>query len=134
MGTAIALGKFDGIHLGHQLLIDGLLREKEKGRQACLMTAPYGWFFSQITDSPVITAINIYTACIYTRSGNVGLLKLLGEEYHFEVNALAKRTLHGKMVSSTVKSVYTITDILSTFFSLHHSFLPVHCLNILFQH
>lgn len=38
MGTAIALGKFDGIHLGHQLLMDGLLREKKMGRKALVFT------------------------------------------------------------------------------------------------
>lgn len=38
MGTAIALGKFDGIHLGHQALINGLAEEKKKGRQALVFT------------------------------------------------------------------------------------------------
>ncbi|MDE6434522.1 MAG: bifunctional riboflavin kinase/FAD synthetase [Lachnospiraceae bacterium] len=38
MGTAVALGKFDGIHLGHQLLIDGLIKEKQRGCQALVFT------------------------------------------------------------------------------------------------
>ena len=38
MRTAVALGKFDGIHLGHQMLIDGLNGEKMKGRQALVFT------------------------------------------------------------------------------------------------
>ncbi|MCM1179600.1 MAG: bifunctional riboflavin kinase/FAD synthetase [Clostridium sp.] len=38
MGTAIALGKFDGIHLGHQLLINGLIEEKQRGYQALVFT------------------------------------------------------------------------------------------------
>lgn len=38
VGTAVALGKFDGIHIGHQLLVNGLLQEKEKGRQALVFT------------------------------------------------------------------------------------------------
>lgn len=38
VGTAVALGKFDGIHLGHQLLINGLSKEKQKGRQALIFT------------------------------------------------------------------------------------------------
>ena len=58
METAIALGKFDGIHVGHQLLIDGLKQERLKGRQALVFT--FG-------DSPVSVLSggskkNIYTA------------------------------------------------------------------------
>ena len=29
--TAISLGKFDGIHQGHQLLVDRILKKKRKG-------------------------------------------------------------------------------------------------------
>lgn len=36
--TAVALGKFDGIHLGHQMLIDGLLEEKKLGKEALVFT------------------------------------------------------------------------------------------------
>lgn len=36
--TAIAIGKFDGIHLGHQLLIQGILNEKKNGRKALVFT------------------------------------------------------------------------------------------------
>lgn len=36
--TAIALGKFDGVHIGHQMLIKGLLEEQRKGRQALIFT------------------------------------------------------------------------------------------------
>ncbi len=36
--TTIALGKFDGIHVGHQLLVDGLKTEQAKGRQAVVFT------------------------------------------------------------------------------------------------
>lgn len=36
--TAVALGKFDGIHIGHQLLIDGLVREQQMGKRALVFT------------------------------------------------------------------------------------------------
>ena len=36
--TAIALGKFDGIHVGHQVLLSGLFEERKKGRQALVFT------------------------------------------------------------------------------------------------
>lgn len=166
-GTAIALGKFDGIHVGHQLLIDGLLKEKQKGRQALVFT------FGVSPDEVLVggTKKNIYTseekayyfsklgidvlleypftkefaACapedfilqclvkqlgvraIYVgsdfhfgrgRSGNVALLKSLGEEYHFEVNVLAKKTIHGRIVSSTV-----IRDMLESHFHVANEML-----------
>ncbi len=167
MGTTIALGKFDGIHLGHQLLIDGLLREKEKGRQALVFTFgshpnsvltggsqkniytpeekayyfaslgidilleyPFTKEFASVSPEDFVYQYMVKklgVQSIYVgedfhfgrgRSGNVGLLKLLGEEYHFEVNALAKRTLHGKMVSSTV-----IRDMLESHFYVANEML-----------
>lgn len=36
--TAIALGKFDGIHVGHQLLIEGLKKEKTEGKNALVFS------------------------------------------------------------------------------------------------
>ena len=165
--TAIALGKFDGIHLGHQLLIDGLLREKEKGRQALVFTFgshpnavlssgfqkniytpeekayyfanlgidilleyPFTKAFASVSPEDFVYQCMVKklgVQSIYVgedfhfgrgRSGNVGLLKLLGEEYHFEVNALAKRTLRGKVVSSTV-----IRDMLESHFYIANEML-----------
>lgn len=36
--TAVALGKFDGIHIGHRRLLDEILQQKEKGLTACVFT------------------------------------------------------------------------------------------------
>ncbi len=36
--TAVSLGKFDGIHRGHRLLIDRILKEKEKGHTSVVFT------------------------------------------------------------------------------------------------
>ena len=36
--TAAALGKFDGIHRGHQKLLDEILEQKKKGRKAVVFT------------------------------------------------------------------------------------------------
>lgn len=36
--TAVTLGKFDGLHLGHQLLINKVLEQKVKGLQAAVFT------------------------------------------------------------------------------------------------
>lgn len=167
MGTAIALGKFDGIHLGHQMLIENLLKEKRKGRKTLVFT------FGQLPNEVLSGGIHktIYTAqekayyfarlgidilleypftkefascppeifvkeylvrqlgvrSVYVgedfhfgrgRSGNVGLLRLLGAECYFEVNAITKKTLHGKVVSSTV-----IRDMLESHFHVANEML-----------
>lgn len=36
--TAAAIGKFDGVHLGHRRLLEEILRQKEKGLMACVFT------------------------------------------------------------------------------------------------
>lgn len=57
MGTAVALGKFDGIHLGHQLLINGLIKEKQRGCQALVFT------FGAVPNEVLLGGVkkNIYT-------------------------------------------------------------------------
>lgn len=165
--TAIALGKFDGIHLGHQMLLSSMLNEKRKGRTTVVFT-----FGS--SPSTVLSGVNqkvIYTSeekayyfeklgvdvlleypftkefamispeefardclrnqlgvrSIYVgedfrfgkgRSGNVGVLKELGQQYFFEVHELAKKTLHGKVVSSTA-----IRDMLESKFHVANEML-----------
>lgn len=37
-GTAVAIGKFDGIHKGHAALLSHILKQKEKGRKAVVFT------------------------------------------------------------------------------------------------
>ena len=36
--TAVCLGKFDGIHIGHQLLLNRIVKEKSKGRASVVFT------------------------------------------------------------------------------------------------
>ena len=36
--TAVAIGKFDGLHLGHQSLLQEILKKKEAGLAACVFT------------------------------------------------------------------------------------------------
>lgn len=36
--TAVSIGKFDGIHRGHQLLLEEILRKREQGLAACVFT------------------------------------------------------------------------------------------------
>lgn len=48
MNTAAAIGKFDGVHLGHRKLLDRILKTKEDGLAAAVFTfdPPPGVFFS----------------------------------------------------------------------------------------
>lgn len=167
VGTAIALGKFDGIHLGHQLLIDGLNREKLRGQKALVFTFgnnpnsvlaggskkniytseekafyfanlgidvlleyPFTKEFAALSPEDFVYQClvkQLGVRSIYVgedfrfgkgRMGNVPLLKSFGETYHFEVNALAKKTLHGKVVSSTM-----IRDMLESHFHIANEML-----------
>lgn len=36
--TAVAIGKFDGVHKGHELILNTLLEYKEKGLKTCVLT------------------------------------------------------------------------------------------------
>lgn len=36
--TAVAIGKFDGVHVGHRRLLDEILAQKQKGLAACVFT------------------------------------------------------------------------------------------------
>ena len=48
MNTAAAIGKFDGVHLGHRRLLDRILKTKADGLAAAVFTfdPPPGVFFS----------------------------------------------------------------------------------------
>ena len=165
--TAIALGKFDGIHIGHQLLINGLMNERLRGRQALVFTfgdspkavlsngskkniytsEEKALYFSRLgvdilleypftKEFAAISPEDFVEQClvkqlgvrsIYVgedfhfgkgRSGNVRLLKLLGEHYGFDVHAISKKTQHGKVVSSTL-----IRDMLETHFYVANELL-----------
>ena len=37
-GTAVAIGKFDGLHLGHRRLLEEILQQKEDGLKAAVFT------------------------------------------------------------------------------------------------
>ena len=38
MDTAVALGKFDGLHMGHRKLLREILEKKKEGLAACVLT------------------------------------------------------------------------------------------------
>ena len=44
--SAVAIGKFDGIHEGHRLLLSHILKERENGRRSVVFTFdPQASFF-----------------------------------------------------------------------------------------
>ena len=150
--VCLAIGVFDGVHLGHQQIIrqtvadarkhDGLalvvtfdkhpsvivapdrvppliyshpqkLRAiKALGAEA-LLEIPFDKTFSRLTGETFIRALtrdleHVQSICVGAdfvfgnkRSGNVALLKVLGEELKFVVHGMAEISLDGKVVSST---------------------------------
>lgn len=67
--TAVAIGKFDGVHVGHQRLLQEILAKKESGCRACVFTfdPPANLFFGG-ADEKILT----------TREEKRCLLELLG--------------------------------------------------------
>lgn len=107
--TAIALGKFDGIHLGHQLLIDGLMEEKKKGRNALVFT--FGFAPKEVLEGSI-------RRCIYTAEEKKQYFESLGVdvllEYPFtrEFAAFSPEEFVKKCLVDMldVKAIYVGTD------------------------
>ena len=150
--TCVAIGMFDGVHLGHQQVIRQTIEDARQhegiavaitfDRHPNSVVAPdrnppliyslsqklrvieslgidttflihFDKEFSQIPGEEFIQGLArdfgaIHSLCVgsaftfgHKRSGNVALLKRLGQELHFVVHDLASVSLDGKTVSST---------------------------------
>lgn len=55
--SAITLGKFDGLHRGHRLLVDQVLQKKQEGYTAALFTfdTPPSWLFDGRVGDKILT-------------------------------------------------------------------------------
>lgn len=55
--SAITLGKFDGLHRGHRLLVNQVLRKKQEGYTAALFTfdTPPSWLFNGHAGDKILT-------------------------------------------------------------------------------
>lgn len=47
--TAVAIGKFDGVHIGHQALLDEILKQKENGKKHAYSHSTLHRLFSSVT-------------------------------------------------------------------------------------
>ena len=56
--TAVAIGKFDGVHKGHELILNTLMSYKERGYKTCVMTFdfPPNLFFVDAPNRTLMTA------------------------------------------------------------------------------
>jgi len=150
--VCVAIGVFDGMHLGHQQVIRQTLADAEQhealavgitfDRHPNLVVAPdrvppliyslpqnlraiaalgvdavwlirFDEAFSRQTGEEFIRALardcgHLHSVCVgsaftfgYQRSGDVALLRKMGQELHFVVHGLAAVSLDGKVVSST---------------------------------
>ena len=64
--TAVTIGKFDGVHLGHRKLLEAVLQEKENGYSSCVVS------FS--------TPVDNERSVIYTKEEKRKLCKAMGVE------------------------------------------------------
>lgn len=55
--TAVAIGKFDGVHMGHRHLLAEILMQKENGKKACVFTfdPPPAVFFGKADEKELTT-------------------------------------------------------------------------------
>lgn len=55
--TAVAIGKFDGVHIGHRRLLQEILDEKKNGRRSCVFTfdPPAARFFGKEGEKELTT-------------------------------------------------------------------------------
>lgn len=55
--TAVAIGKFDGVHMGHRHLLAEILKQKENGKKACVFTfdPPLAVFFGKTDEKELTT-------------------------------------------------------------------------------
>ena len=72
--TAVAIGKFDGIHLGHKKLLNEILSAKKRGLAACVFTF----------DKPISALFGKETAVLTTNEEKRKLFEKMGVDYLVE--------------------------------------------------
>ena len=116
--TAVAIGKFDGVHLGHRRLLEEILGRKKYGLAACVFTfepTPAVLFGLSDATEPERFATEILAKQMNTRfvaagedlsfgkngAGNAELLERMAPHLGFCVQTIEKIEVNGIEVSST---------------------------------
>lgn len=93
--TAVAMGKFDGVHVGHRRLLDEILIQKEKGLKACVFTFdPAPAVFFGLSDGRELT----------TREEKRGIFERMGMDIliEFPMNEKTAKILPQAFVSEVL--------------------------------
>ncbi len=102
--TAVSLGKFDGLHLGHQLLVERILEKKREGLKSLIFTFDFGdrpllllpeerrvmlrkWDVDYLLECPFVDSISHMEAEDFVREILVKQLHVrylaVGTDFHF---------------------------------------------------
>lgn len=101
--TAVAIGKFDGVHVGHQRLLEEILEKKKTGCRACVFTfdPPANVFFGG-ADEKVLT----------TREEKRCILELLGVDilvefpFNMQTSAIPPREFVSRILWDQMNAVF----------------------------
>lgn len=139
--TAVTLGKFDGVHLGHQKLLRKILEREDRGQPGIMFTiesrskrilsereraefvsdfgidilieCPFSKELMMTSPEDFVSGIlkDVLNASFVTvgtdfrfgfqRAGDVSVLSVLGEKYHYHTCAVEKERYEGEEISST---------------------------------
>ena len=102
MQTVVTIGTFDGVHLGHQKIIDQLVRQAKKlGLPSVVLTFfPHPRMVLQ-QDSQIRMLQSIDERAGRNRNANIEDLKRYGVSFNFEVTEISAREIDALAVSST---------------------------------
>lgn len=126
--SAVTLGKFDGLHRGHRLLVDQVLQKKQEGYTAALFTfdTPPSWLFDGHVGDKILTngerrilaeklRIDVLVQCPFTKKVacmepedfvksvlvekmNAGFI-VVGKDFHFGHNRRGDITLLAELAN-----------------------------------
>ena len=141
--TAISLGKFEGLHVGHQLLVNRILKKQEEGLKALIFTFDFGerstlllpeerrnllekWGVDYLIECPFVESIAHMEAEDFVREILVNRLHaksiVVGKDFHFGYKRGGDASLllwlqkkYGFQVEVVEKEQYKGRDISSTY-------------------